>query len=202
MTLTIPRPDPAVQARRDAFMAWQCRERQMMMRVDQGRPGPAVAPEVVLPGQTEPVARIVTVMSKRGPHARTPEFQHIVRRTNDPAARREAGLKLLSELYYQRPQEFADMLTASFGPASALADAIHGAERCALNFDAHGQRWHLACRVWRLAAHNPLWQATYWHNRMFNPALTEEAVILGFEPDWARSREGGAAPGDIAGGET
>jgi len=169
-------------------MGWQCRERQMMMREDLGRPGPAISPEVFLPGEDEPVARIITVISKRGRHSLTPEFQHMARRTNDPAARRDAALMLLSEYYYQKAHEFADMLSATFAPRSATAGAIRKARQCRLVFEAHAQHWELACRVRELAEHNPLWQATFWHNKLFNPGLTPEAVILGFEPDWSNSQ--------------
>lgn len=198
MTLTIPARDPKIQLLRDAFMGWQCRVRQMMMRDDLGRPGPAITPEVRIASQAEPVARIITVMCKRPRHSVTPEFQHMVRRTNDPASRRDAALKLLSEFYYQKPEQFDDMLTATFPPESAIAAAIRGAERCRLVFAAYGQYWDLPCRVWGLAEHNPLWQATYWHNKLFNPALTPEAVVLGFEPDWARS-EADPAPHALSG---
>ena len=75
----------------------------------------------------------------------------------------------------------------TFPPGSAGAAAIRRAGRCTLTFDAFNQRYDLECRVWKLTAKNPLWQATYWHNALFNPSLPAETVILGFEPDWKRS---------------
>jgi len=179
-----PGPEGAL---RTAFLRWQCRVRQIIMREHRGRPAEGIVPAVTLAGETEPLGHIITVMVK-APHAsKTPEMRHMVQRTHDPAARREAALKLFSEFYYQKPDEFSDTLTATFPPDSAGAARIRAAERCRLTFQAFNQRFDLDCRVWRLAEQNPLWQATYWHNLLFNPALPADTVVLGFEPDWTRS---------------
>lgn len=169
---------------RDAFLRWQCRVRQIMMRDDRGKPSDGIMPAVTLQGQDEPLGHIITVMSKSPAHSKTPEMRHMATRTQDPAQIRESGLKFFSEFYYQKGAEFSDILTATFPPDSDGARQIRRAERVTLTFDAFGQRFHLACRVWKLTDKNPLWQATYWHNRLFNPGLPETTVILGFEPDW------------------
>lgn len=172
---------------RDAFLRWQCRVRQMMMRDDGGRPGEAIMPTLTPAGAAEPMGRIITVMSKLPAHSVVPEMRHMVQRTRDPAATRDAGLTFLSAAYFQKPSEFCDILTATFPPGSRGAQRIRRAERCTLVFEAYSQRYDLDCRVWKLTEKNPLWQATYWHNALFNPALPRETVILGFEPDWEKS---------------
>jgi hypothetical protein len=169
---------------RDAFLRWQCRVRQMMMRDDMGRPGDAITPALTPAGETEPMGHIITVLSKTAEHSKTPEMQHMANRTQDPASRRESALKFFSEFYYQKGAEFSDTLTATFPAGSEGAAKIRAAERVTLSFDAFRQTYDLECRVWQLAEHNPLWQATYWHNHLFNPALTMDTVILAFEPDW------------------
>jgi hypothetical protein len=121
-------------------------------------------------------------------------MRHMVRKTNDPALRREAALTFFSEYYYQRAAEFSEILTATFSPGSPGASSIREAGRATLTFAAYSQRYDLACRVRTLAEHNPLRQATYWHNLLFNPDLAADTVILGFEPDWARSTAG---PGPV-----
>lgn len=183
----VVRMESANLALRDSFLGWQCRVRQLMMREDDGRPGPGIMPALTLAGASEPMGHIITVMSKAPHHSRTPELQHMARRTNDPAQRRESALAFLREAYYQHPDEFSDMLTATFPPGSPGAAAIRESGRVTLNFQAYSQRYDLDCRVWMLAEHNPLWQATYWHNLLFNPNLPADTVILGFEPDWSRS---------------
>jgi hypothetical protein len=177
----------ANNALRDSFMRWQCRVRQIMMRESQGRPGDAIMPALTLAGEDAPMGHIITLMSKNSQFSKTPEMRHMVRKTNDPAQRRESALTFFSEYYYQKAAEFSDILTATFPPQSPGAVAIREAGRVTLTFAAYNQRYDLECRVWNLAEHNPLHQATYWHNLLFNPDLVADTVILGFEPDWARS---------------
>lgn len=182
-----PGLEPEATALRDAFLAWQCRIRQIMMRDEMGRPGAGVMPALHLGDAAEPMGHVITVLSKAPGHGLVPEMRHIVQRTNDPARRREDALKLFSEMYYQRPREFSDLLTATFPPDSPGAAAIREAGRVRLVFEAYNQRFDLACRVWRLAEHHPSYQSTWWHNALFNPALPADTVILGFEPDWTAS---------------
>jgi len=183
----IVRMQSANTALRDSFLRWQCRVRQMMMRDEQGRPGDPIMPSLTLPGEAEPMGHIITVMSKSPQYSKTPEMRHMVRKTIDPAQRRDSALTFFSEYYYQKSDEFSDILTAPFPPDSPGAARIRAAGRATLGFEAWGQRYDLDCRVWTLAENNPLHQATYWHNLLFNPNLPSDAVILGFEPDWSRS---------------
>lgn len=178
-----PEADPL----RDAFLRWQCRVRQMMMRDRRGRPDDGIMPELTIEGAAEPTGHIITVLSKGPAHSKTPEMRHMAQRTQDPAARREAALKFFSEFYFQKAAEFSDVLTATFPAASPGAAEIRRAERGTLVFSAFNQRFDIRYRVWKLTQKNPLWQATYWHNALFNPNLPMDTVILGFEPDWPRS---------------
>ena len=89
-----PEPSPL----RDAFLRWQCRVRQMMMRDKMGRPDEAVMPALTLQGEAEPMGHIITVLSKGPAHSKTPEMRHMAQRTNDPASTREAALKILQRI--------------------------------------------------------------------------------------------------------
>ena len=180
-----------VHSLRDQFLKWQCRVRQMMMRDNRGRPDASIMPEVFLPGETGSLGAIITILNKAPGHSVHAELIHMARRTNDPAQIRDRALQYFSATYYQKPREFSDILTASFAPGSVGAARIHEAGTCRLVFEAYSQGFDLACKVWRLAAHNPLHEATVAHNRLFNPDLPKDVVILGFEPDWSKS---GATP--------
>lgn len=171
----------------DAFLRWQCRVRQLTMRDNLGRPDDAVTPALTLPGAAEPMGHIITVMHKSAQYSKTPEFMHMVRRTEDPAQRREKALQFFSENYYQKAAEFTDMLTATFPPGSPGAEAIRAAGACRLDFAAYGQSFAVQTRVWRLTEPHPLHASTLWHNRLFNPGLPPDTVVLGFEPDWEAS---------------
>lgn len=170
-----------------SFLKWQCLTRQIMMRDNQGRPDDSIMPSVVLAGETEPMGHIITILNKSPGYSLIPEMQHMMRKTHDPADIRNAALTFLSATYYQKAAEFSDILTSTFPPESQGAAQIRAADRCTLMFEAYGQSWQLDCKVWQMAAHNPLYEATMTHNRLFNPALPNESVVLGFEPDWSAS---------------
>ena len=103
---------------RKAFLRWQCRVRQMSMREQDGRPDDAIMPSVTLPGDDAPMGHIITVMSKSPGYSVTAELVHMSAKTNDPAQRRENALRFLSAGYYQKGEEFSDILTATFPPGS------------------------------------------------------------------------------------
>jgi hypothetical protein len=170
-----------------AFLKWQCRTRQMMMRDNHGRPDDSITPALFLPGEDEAMGHIITLLNKSPGYSVTPEMQHMAKKTNDPAQRRDQAIRFFSATYYQKASEFSDILTATFPPCSPGAAAIREAEHVRLRFDAYGQVFDLACRVWRLAPNNPLHAATFAHNRLFNPALAHDTEVLGFEPDWDSS---------------
>ena len=186
----VVRLDSANQLLRINFLRWQCRVRQICVREREGKPDDAMLPALYL--GTEPVlerellGHIITVMSKTALYSKVPEMKYMVQRSHDPAKRRKEALTLLGETHYQKAEEFSDVLTSTFSPESEGAREIRKAGNCRLVFEAYSQRYELVCKVWRLSEHNPLWQATYWHNMLFNPALPPDTIILGFEPDWAK----------------
>ena len=170
-----------------AFLKWQCRVRQMSMRDNHGRPDEAITPALILPGAAEPMGHIITLLNKAPGYSVTPELLHMAKKTNDPAQRRDQAIRFFSATYYQKASEFSDILTATFPPGSPGAATIREAQTVRLRFDAFAQVFDLTCRVWKLAPHNPLHQATIAHNQLFNPALAPDTEILGFEPDWDAS---------------
>ena len=177
---------------RKAFLKWQCRVRQMAMRDAQGRPDDAITPALYLAGETEPMGHVITILNKAPGYSVTPELNHMIAKTNDPAQRRDQAIRFFSATYYQKAAEFSDILTATFPPGSPGAATIREAGRVRLVFDAYAQVFDLSVRVWRLAPHNPLHQATMAHNMLFNPGLPPDTEVLGFEPDWDASS---ATPG-------
>lgn len=175
-------PESDLEKLRLGFLGWQCRIRQHAVRQAGGRPSSAMCPAVSV--GAEPLARIIVVMNKAEPEEITAEFRHIVRRTHDPRDRYNAAIRLLSAYYYQKAFTFSDELTAVFGLDSALARKLLSARRCELEFEQYNQRWRLPSRVSRLQEEDPAYQATYWHNCLFNPAFPGAVQILAFTPDW------------------
>lgn len=180
---------------RDAFIAWQCRLRQMAMREAEGRPSAGMCPTLTPAGADEPLGRVVVLLHKADPLEAVPEFRHLAKKTHDPRERREGALKLLQSAYYQRSREFGDRMTALFGPTSAAARTALDAGEVELAFAQYSQHWRLPCQVELLPESAPLFQATYWHNALFNPALPPGVQILAFVPDWNRAEADPPPPG-------
>lgn len=170
------------------FLGWQCRLRQYAVRHAGGRPTTGMRPRITLVGDKGTGIAVTVLIIPREPAATTAHMRHIVRRTQDPENRHTGGLALLAAGYYQRPMTFSEEMTALFGPESALADRLLRAGACILDFEQYGQSYHIPCDVRALPEAAPAFQATYWHNQLFNPAMPGGVRVLGFIPDWRRAR--------------
>ena len=190
----VVRLEAAQAALRDHFLGWQCRLRQLAVREAGGRPSSGMRPKLRLGEAGPPLGAITTLILRRAPAEATAQFRHMVRKTQDPAERYASALEMLAAAYYQRPREFSDQLTALFGPGSEIAERVLSAGRCRLAFEQYSQSYTLPCSVRALAEDDPAYQATYWHNALFNPALPGGVRVLGFQPDWALAEAEPPAP--------
>jgi hypothetical protein len=102
----------------------------------------------------------------------------------DPRDLYERALGFLQADYFQRPQTFSDLMTAVLPPSSPLAARLLKDEACVLEFDQFSQSYRLPCAVTAAPGGDPVREATLWHNRLFNPALPDDVLVLGFRPDW------------------
>ena len=184
---TVVRLEAAQMALRDHFLGWQCRLRQLSVREDEGRPSEGMRPGVILAGGERPIASITMLVVRREPEESTAEFRQIVRATMDPAERYKSALKVLAATHYQRARDFSDEITALFGAEAALADRLLRDQSCALAFEQFSQRYRLPCQVREIGQREPSYQATYWHNSLFNPSLPGDVRVLGFKPDWSKA---------------
>ena len=164
------------------FIAWQCRLRKRAARLEGGRPTPGMRPRVTGSDGTELLAAMTVLILEKDPTASTHMFRHIGRQSHDPGQRYEKGLKVLAAGYFEQPERFADLLTAQFAPESKTPAELVQTKSCVLSF-REGERVHrLECRVAALKETDPFYQATYWHNHLFNPALPPRVQILCFVP--------------------
>lgn len=177
----------AQEALRDGFLAWQCRVRQLAVRETLGRPSAAMRPRI-LDARGEEIAPAITVLLHKEPIDETVKlFAFQAKKTQDPIERYEKILEHLAGNYYQNARDFDDRLTALFGPGSALADRLIKLKSCLLSFEEYAQGYRLPCRVRELEAAHPTYQASYWHNFLFNPNLPAGVRVLSFQPDWRRA---------------
>jgi hypothetical protein len=184
--------EAAAEALKAEFIGWQCRLRQIAMRQGGGRPTSGMRPRALSPAGDEIAPAITVLLNKADPSHATTLFQFLVRKTEDPIERYDKALEVMAGLYFQRPHEFGDTLTALFGEESAIAGRLLSFGACILEFAQFSQSYRLPARVRRLAETDPLFQATYWHNRLFNPRMPPGVSVLSFAPDWTHaSGEGG-----------
>lgn len=168
--------------RRYGFLGWQCRLRQLAVRQREGRPSDGMVPLVTVDGSE--LGRAVVLILKRPEFGVTEELRHMVQSTNDPRVTREKGLRFLASSYYQRAREFQDVMTGLFNPDSSLAEAVIQAGQCRLVFEQYEQQHSVMCDVESLAPGNYSYDATFWHNSLFNPSMPATPVIVGFTPIW------------------
>jgi hypothetical protein len=175
---------PPGKALRETFLGWQCRIRQIAMRQDGGRPSPGMRPRVLDASGRELSGALTVLLMPADPAESTEFFRFQVMKTADPRDLYERALSFLQADYFQRPGNFSDLLTAVLPAASPLAASLLDDEACVLAFDQFLQRYRLRCAVHAVAAGDPVREATLWHNRLFNPSLPDDVLVLGFKPDW------------------
>ena len=136
--------------------------------------------EVMLPAMT-------MLLVPEEPSVSTAFFRFQAQKTNDPQRARDAGINYLAGDFYQLPELFSDELTAVFGAASEMAAMLVKAKEVLLDFEQYSQSFRMFCAVRRLPARSPARQASLWQSRLFNPNLPNDAVALGFKPDWTNA---------------
>jgi|SRR2546425_8366132 len=177
----------AAQALRAEFIGWQCRLRQLAARQDAGRPSAGMRPRVTTLAGDELAAAVTVLISETEPDNTTQQLRYQVLKTQDPNERYDKVLEFLQGGYFQEPVRFSDVLTALFAQGSELAARLLGSGRCVLEFEQYRQGYRIPCTVARLPAAHPRYQATYWHNRLFNEHLPPGVEVLAFTPDWAHA---------------
>ena len=172
---------------KDYFIGWQCRLRQHAVRKEEGKPSSGMQAGVFVKISDRDLGPLNTNIVLADPVEITSEFRHIVKKTFDPKIRRESALKILSSAYYQYPKNFDERMTATFVLGSELAEVLISEKDCQLVFQQYQQTFKLNCAVAELAEDDHLYQASYWHNNMFNATLPGRVHILSFTPDWDSS---------------
>ena len=165
-----------------SFISWQCRLRKMSMREQGGRPGPGMTAGIYSINGGDEQSRMNFLIVRRDSAERTSEFRHIIRKTPDPSQWLKNGLRILAELHYHETNQFENQLTALFSLDSPTAYALLKAGQCRLRFAEGSIEHEFDFDARSLDQGDELFQATYWHNHLFNPALPGKVRVLGFNP--------------------
>ena len=169
----------------DHFLGWQCRVREYAMRNNEGRPTPGMCPRVRLDNGTEVAAALTLLLLPVQPHESIQQFRFWVQKTHDPQERNKKAIQLLSSAFYQHIEDFNGVLTGLFPNESKTVKTLLKEKSCVLEFDYLQQSFRIPCSVGELSKEGEDYEFTYWHNFLFNPYLSPEVTILGFEPDWS-----------------
>jgi hypothetical protein len=169
---------------RTHFLAWQCRIRQISVRDYGGAPMPGMRPRVLTRSGDELVPAMTVLIVPKRPEESTAYFKFQLQRTHEHKQAYEAGVKYLSAGYFQDPALFSEEMTALFVAGSKTAERIVKARERLLDFEQYSQRFTIFCRTRKLKPGEAAHRATLWHNRIFNPDVANDAVVLGFTPDW------------------
>ena len=141
-----------------------------------GRPSPGMQPRVTRLDGSEILAAMTVLILEKDPTASTHMFRHFGRQSY------EKGLKVMAAEYFEHPELFADLLAAQFAQESETAAELVKANLCVLSFREGARVFRLECKVASLKETDPFYQATYWHNYLFNPGLVPRAQVLCFVP--------------------
>lgn len=166
------------------FMTWQCRIRQIAMREDGGRPSQGMRPAIYDGEGQQLSAGVIVLLIREAPFESTEFLKFQVQKHNDPQDVYKKSLTFLQSTHYHRAIEFSDEMTALFGEDSALVERLLIEGKCLLSFQQFQQKYKIPCRIRQLGQDEPAYQATLWHNRVFNPNIGSNVAILGFQPDW------------------
>ncbi len=158
------------------------------MRQDEGRPSPGMRPRVLAGDGREISAAMTVLLVPSAPEESTDFFRFQSLKTRDPKQTYEKGLEYLQATHFQHPKNFSDDLTALFNTGAPLAEDLLAMGGCVLEFDQFSQRYGLPCTVRLLAQGDPAFEATYWHNRIFNPAMPGDVTVLALHPDWTSAQ--------------
>ena len=131
---------------------------------------------------------MTVLMVPQEPSEATAFLRFQVMKTNEAQKVYDSVIKYLQAEYFSTEVAFSDQLTALFPAGSKTAAALVAMKRCLLDFDQWNQSWRLACKVKLLKSGDEAREHTLWHNRVFNPMIGNDAMVLGFTPDWKRAQ--------------
>ena len=169
------------------FLGWQCRIRQYAMRNDEGRPTAGMQPGVFLEDGKEVVSAVTLLLVPDLLQESILQFRFMALKTQDPQERYKKAVQLLSASFYQNVENFSGLMTGLFSRSSETVNRLKKNQRCVLEFDFRQQKFRVPAGIKVLLKKNPKYEFTYWHNFLFNPHLSPDVTVLGFEPDWSDS---------------
>jgi hypothetical protein len=166
------------------FIGWQCRVRQYAMRNGEGRPTSGMRPDVLLEDGKEVASAVTLLLVPDLLQDSIRQFRFMALKTQDPQERYKKAIELLSSSFYQNVENFSGLMTGLFSMNSETVKMLVKNRKCVLKFDYQQQSYRIPASVKDFPKEEQAYEFTYWHNFLFNPHLSPDVIVLGFEPDW------------------
>jgi len=154
------------------------------MREGEGRPSQGMRPRVLDAEGNELSAGITLLIIRENSLESTEFLKFQTQKHNDPQDVYKKSLIYLQSTHYHGALEFSDEMTGLFSIGSPLTERLRTEGKCVLQFSQFNQVYTLPCAVRTMDPLEPAYQATLWHNRVFNPNIGSDIEIIGFAPDW------------------
>ena len=171
----------------DHFIGWQCRVRQYAMRNGEGRPSPGMRPDVILEDGKEVASSVTLLLVPELLQDSICQFRYMAMKTNDPLERYKKAIQLLSSNFYQNVESFGGLMTGLFSRNSMTVNSLLKNQRCILEFNFQQQKFRVIADIKFMSKNNLEYEFTYWHNFLFNPYLSPDVSVIGFEPVWSET---------------
>ena len=169
---------------RNHFLTWQCRIRQIAMREQEGRPSQGMRPRVAAADGEQLSAGIIVLLVREDSFESTEFLKFQVQKYNDPQDVYKKALIFLQSTHYHRAAEFSDEMAGLFSKGSELVQHMMSDGNVTLEFSQFSQTYRIPCKTRLLDPDEAAYEATLWHNRVFNPNIGSDIEIVGFRPDW------------------
>ncbi len=115
------------------------------------------------------------------------QFRYMALKTHDPQERYKKAVQLLSSTFYQNVESFGGLMTGLFSTNSKTVNRLLKNQRCVLEFDFQQQKFRVIAGIKVMLKKNLEYEFTYWHNYLFNPYLSPDVTVIGFEPVWSET---------------
>ena len=167
------------------FIGWQCRTRELALRSEEGRPNGGMRPQIALKNGKVVFSAATLLIIPDQPDQSIRQFRFMALKTQDPKERYTKALQLFAASFYQNAEDFSGAMSGIFSRTSEEMKALEKHQYCVMEFDYQQQAFKIPCYVSASQKNEPVYEFTYWHNYLFNPYLSPEVKVLGFDPNWS-----------------
>ena len=164
------------------FVVWQCSLRQRNFRMFSGKPSDGTIAKVLDLKTNKVICDIRSVLIEKNCLNTAKMFEFMIKQTHELELRFDKAVKFLSSEYYNNPRNFEGSFTATFDKNSNVFKKLLKIKKFNVQFFEIETGFQFPVTISKLKKNDANWQYTFWHNRFFNPTLSENIEILNFSP--------------------